>query len=255
MVCNITGYSLAIGMCSALDTLVSQAYGAKAYRLMGLHCQRAMVILSIASILVTYIWFQTEFILHHILLIDLETSTLSGKWTKVLAIGLWPSLMFEVLRKFLQCQQIIWPIVVSSIIAVISNIIITYILVYNYNFGFYGCAYGNVIAQWISFISLTFVIIIYKYILYLNHNNYKRVLLDDIDISTTSKYNNINTKTNIDDTDKNIINENELEFNSFEMIDPNDNWPQISIDILKDWPIFLELGIPSALSLFMEWYI
>lgn len=35
MMCNLTGYSLMIGMCSALDTLLSQAYGSKSYYLLG----------------------------------------------------------------------------------------------------------------------------------------------------------------------------------------------------------------------------
>jgi Na+-driven multidrug efflux pump len=50
IISNITGYSLAFGMCSALDTLISQAYGAKRYELMGLQAQRAAVILTLFSI-------------------------------------------------------------------------------------------------------------------------------------------------------------------------------------------------------------
>ena len=38
----------------ALDTLCSQAFGAKKYRLVGLHCQRAMVILTIMCIPVSF---------------------------------------------------------------------------------------------------------------------------------------------------------------------------------------------------------
>lgn len=49
MMCNITGFSLAFGLLSALDTLISQAYGAKLYRLMGLHAQRAIIILTLCT--------------------------------------------------------------------------------------------------------------------------------------------------------------------------------------------------------------
>ena len=50
------GFSLAYGLCSALDTLISQAYGAKAYRLTGLYAQRAAVILTLSSIPVAALW-------------------------------------------------------------------------------------------------------------------------------------------------------------------------------------------------------
>jgi Na+-driven multidrug efflux pump len=43
MMCNITGYSVMNGMGTALDSLLSQAYGAKSYNLVGLYAQRAMV--------------------------------------------------------------------------------------------------------------------------------------------------------------------------------------------------------------------
>ena len=52
-------------MCAALDTLIAQAYGAQAYALMGLHAQRAILILTLFSIPVGGIWLSTSFILQH----------------------------------------------------------------------------------------------------------------------------------------------------------------------------------------------
>lgn len=54
----LIGFSLAYGLCSALDTLISQAYGAKAYRLTGLYAQRAAVILTLSSIPVAALWWE-----------------------------------------------------------------------------------------------------------------------------------------------------------------------------------------------------
>ena len=103
MMCNVTGFSLAFGFCSALDTLLSQANGAKLYRLMGLQSQRGMVMLTIASLPVGLIWFYlTEPTLHYGLGIEPQTAKLAGLWAKVITTGLWPSLMSAVLKKFLQ---------------------------------------------------------------------------------------------------------------------------------------------------------
>eukprot|EP01041_Mallomonas_annulata_P007785 gene7785-15924_t len=262
MICNMSGYSLAIGMCSALDTLVSQAYGAKAYRLMGLHCQRAMAILSLGSILVALIWFQTESILFNLVGIDKETSILAGKWTQILSVGLWPSLMFEVLRKFLQCQQIVWPIVITAIISATSNLISTYLLIRYYSFGFEGCAIGYVISQWMSFIILILIIFIRKYIIYTNNNGYERLLrLDEMDKSINAElpidFNDESSNTTTNTSNSNLPhnqnhNTNTVDNKLLISIDPEDNWPQISSDICRDWMPFLRLGVPGALSLFIE---
>jgi len=37
-------------------------------------------------------------------------------------------------------------------------------------------------------------------------------------------------------------------------IDPEDNWPALSLDIFRGWYPFFELGLPGALSLFLEWF-
>jgi hypothetical protein len=38
-------------------------------------------------------------------------------------------------------------------------------------------------------------------------------------------------------------------------VDPEDNWPSVSVAVFEDWGQFLQLGIPGALSLFMEWCV
>lgn len=81
MLCNITGYSLGYGMCAALDTLVAQAYGASLYSLIGLHSQRAIVILTLFAIPVAIVWYNTHLVLYYALHIELETSNLAGGTT------------------------------------------------------------------------------------------------------------------------------------------------------------------------------
>ncbi|PKA63496.1 MATE efflux family protein 9 [Apostasia shenzhenica] len=57
---NVTGFSLLLGLGSALDTLCGQAYGAKEYNMLGIHMQRAMLVLCLASVPVAFIWVYTS---------------------------------------------------------------------------------------------------------------------------------------------------------------------------------------------------
>ncbi|KAA8535610.1 hypothetical protein F0562_030613 [Nyssa sinensis] len=51
------------GMSCALDTFCGQSYGAKQYRMLGIHMQRAMFVLLLASIPLACIWFNAGHIL------------------------------------------------------------------------------------------------------------------------------------------------------------------------------------------------
>ena len=60
---NITGTSIFIGLCSALETLISQASGAKNFRMVGVVLQRGVFILGITCILTWTLWINAELLL------------------------------------------------------------------------------------------------------------------------------------------------------------------------------------------------
>ena len=60
---NITGPSVFIGLCSALETLSSQAFGAKNFRMVGVVLQRGVWIIGITCILTWTLWINTELLL------------------------------------------------------------------------------------------------------------------------------------------------------------------------------------------------
>ena len=60
---NVTGPSLYIGLGSALETLSSQAFGAKNFRMVGIVLQRGVWILGITCILTWTLWINTELVL------------------------------------------------------------------------------------------------------------------------------------------------------------------------------------------------
>lgn len=162
MMCNITGFSLAFGMTSALDTLLSQAYGAKKYSLVGLHTQRSIVILSILSFLVAWMWTKTEFVLVNLLEIDDSIARLSGEWAYVSLIGLWPTVMYAIATKFIQNQNIVWPVTVCNVLGTTINIAVNYLLVIRLRWGFIGCAYTLVIQQWAQLVAIVLLIVARK---------------------------------------------------------------------------------------------
>ncbi|XP_026377225.1 protein DETOXIFICATION 16-like isoform X2 [Papaver somniferum] len=60
---TVTGFSLLMGMGSALDTLCGQSYGAKQYHMLGIHMQRGMLVLLLVSVPLSFIWANTGRIL------------------------------------------------------------------------------------------------------------------------------------------------------------------------------------------------
>ena len=47
VVCNVTGHCLLWGIGGGLDTIASQAWGAKEYKALGLSCQRVLLVLTL----------------------------------------------------------------------------------------------------------------------------------------------------------------------------------------------------------------
>jgi multidrug resistance protein, MATE family len=124
---------------------------------MGLHAQRAALILTLFSIPVSIIWVYTDTILKVVLFIDEETANLAGEWARYIVFGLWPTLMFQIQRRFLQSCGIIWPTIIANIISTFSVVVGTYVMIYRWHWGFAGAAIGVVFSQWMRFLVLMFL--------------------------------------------------------------------------------------------------
>ena len=125
MLANLTGFSIGQGAATALDALCSQAYGAKSFQLVGRHTQRGMLILSIACVPVAAVWWRTDTILGW-MGVESVICELAGRYTRLLIPGLWPTLMFECMRRYLQAQSILWPIVVSAVVGAICSLALNF---------------------------------------------------------------------------------------------------------------------------------
>jgi len=83
---NLTCWALGLGMLSALDALCSQAFGGKQYKLVGLHCQRGMIIITLFCIPQIIIWLNTYYIAKLMGMPD-ETALYAAKWNKLQIFG------------------------------------------------------------------------------------------------------------------------------------------------------------------------
>ena len=127
---------------------------------MGLHSQRASVILTLFSIPITVIWLYTGTILYYLVGIDARTSELAGYWAKHIVFGLWATLMFQVIRRYLQGCGILWPVTVANIASSLSVIFGTHILIHSFDMGFQGAALGVVISQWVRLLVLCALVVL-----------------------------------------------------------------------------------------------
>ncbi|XP_074569711.1 protein DETOXIFICATION 16-like [Curcuma longa] len=150
---NVTGFSVLLGMASALDTLCGQAYGAKEFHMLSVHLQRAMFILLFVSIPLALIWTYTS----QILIAAGQNSEISaeaGSYAHWLIPSLFAYGLLQCLVKFLQTQNIVFPMLISSGVTAVFHILICWVLVYIFGLGSKGAALATTISYWINVLLL-----------------------------------------------------------------------------------------------------
>ncbi|KAK6921242.1 Multi antimicrobial extrusion protein [Dillenia turbinata] len=150
---SVTGNSLMTGMASALDTLCGQSYGAKQYHMLGIHMQRAMLILMLVCVPLSLIWANTGAIL---IAVGQDEEIASG--AEVYASYMIPSIfaygLLQSLNRFLQTQNIVFPLMISSGITTCLHLMVCWVLVLKSGLGIRGAALANAISYWINVLLL-----------------------------------------------------------------------------------------------------
>ncbi|KAM6593603.1 hypothetical protein CsatA_001306 [Cannabis sativa] len=150
---SVTGFSLLMGMASALDTLSGQSYGAKQYHMMGILMQRAILVLVVVSIPLAVIWANTEPILVT-LGQDPAIAAEAGKYAKFMIPSIFAYGLLQCLVRFLQTQNIVFPMMVSSGMTTLIHILVCWVLVFKSGLGSRGAAMANSISYWINVLLL-----------------------------------------------------------------------------------------------------
>lgn len=146
---SVTGFSVLLGMGSALETLCGQAYGAKQYHMLGIHTQRAMLTLLIVSIPLAIIWFYTGTLLLS-LGQDAEISAGAGTFNRWLIPSLFAYGLLQCLNRLLQTQNNVFPMMLSSGATSLLHIIVCWGLVFKSGLGSKGAALAITISNWIN---------------------------------------------------------------------------------------------------------
>ncbi|KAL6909663.1 hypothetical protein ACP4OV_001322 [Aristida adscensionis] len=145
----VTGFSLLLGMASALDTLCGHAYGARQYSLLGIYKQRAMFLLTLVSVPLAVVWFYTS----HILLFfgqDPDIAAEAGAFARWMIPALFAYGPLQCHVRFLQAQNIVLPVMASAGAAAACHLVVCWVLVFGLGLGSKGAALGNAVSYWIN---------------------------------------------------------------------------------------------------------
>ncbi|KAJ1659933.1 ethionine resistance protein [Dispira simplex] len=154
MFASVTGYAIASGLNTALDTLCSQAYtGADDVRMVGVHLQRGLVLMAMLMLPVSVVWWNAETIflaLHQ----DPTLAALCGQYLRYQLWGALPYFMFECIKRFLQGQGIMHATTYILLFLAPVNVILNYFLVWYppLSLGFIGAPIATSISFWIMLI-------------------------------------------------------------------------------------------------------
>ncbi|CAL0322255.1 unnamed protein product [Lupinus luteus] len=151
---SVTGFSLLMGMASALDTLCGQSYGAKQHRMLGIQMQRAMFILIIVSIPLAVMWANTKSILT-LFGQDHEIATAAGNYAQLMVPSIFAYALLQCLNRFLQAQKLVFPMVLFSGVTSLLHIIVCWLMVYKSGLGGKGAAVANCISYWFNVVMLS----------------------------------------------------------------------------------------------------
>lgn len=146
MTANITGYAVYHGLATSLDTLCAQAYGSGNKKLVGLYLQRMVFFLWAITIPIAIIWAAGTEILK-LIVPEEEIAILAGNYLKILIIGAPGYACFESAKRYVQAQGRFDATLYVLLIAAPLNILMHWLFVWQFQWGFIGCPIAVVITE------------------------------------------------------------------------------------------------------------
>ncbi|KAL3830837.1 hypothetical protein ACJIZ3_019639 [Penstemon smallii] len=146
---GVTGWSLLMGMASALETLSGQAFGAQQYEKLGTQTYTAIFSLNIVCIPLSILWIYMGNFLKFIGQ-DPEISHEAGKFTMWLVPALFAYATLQPLIRYYQMQSLILPMLVTSCITICFHIPVCWVLVFKSGLENLGGAVAIGLSMWLN---------------------------------------------------------------------------------------------------------
>ncbi|KAL6858839.1 hypothetical protein ACP4OV_017841 [Aristida adscensionis] len=137
-----------LGMASALETLCGQAFGAKKYHMLGVYLQRSLIALFLFAIILTPTYIFMEDLL---LLIGQspKLARLAGQMSLWLIPQHFAMAMQVPVTRFLQSQLKNWVTAVTTGVALVVHVAVTYLLVQRLQLGIVGAVVAADLSWWL----------------------------------------------------------------------------------------------------------
>ncbi|WZZ77886.1 hypothetical protein YC2023_098458 [Brassica napus] len=146
---TVTGFAFMVGLSGALETLCGQGFGAKSYRMLGIHLQSSCIVSLVFTIFISILWFFTESVFG-LIRQDPNISKQAALYMKYQAPGLLAYGFLQNILRFCQTQSIITPLVVFSFVPLVINIGISYVLL-SFSLGTYVICSDKFKDTWTGF--------------------------------------------------------------------------------------------------------
>lgn len=150
---NVTGFSLLIGLCGALDTLCGQAYGAKQYNKLLFYAYSAIITLIIICFPISLLWYFSNKLLsltHQ----DLTISNESSKFSISLIPQLFGYAILDPVVRYLQSQSLTKPLLFTSFFTLCLHVFLCWILIFKMGLGSIGAGYSASVVCWVNLMML-----------------------------------------------------------------------------------------------------
>ena len=158
---NITGFSVAMGLGAAMDTLASQAWGAKSYLKVGIYLQRGILVFALAMLPVYALWVNIESVLN--LLQQPPCVVEQAKDYIHVFSSCLPALFLNILlERYLQVQNIVYPLIITGVIANVVNVVAHCLFVLVAKWGIRGAGASTALSMYALTISLLVIIFVRK---------------------------------------------------------------------------------------------
>ncbi|OWY99976.1 Multidrug/Oligosaccharidyl-lipid/Polysaccharide (MOP) Flippase transporter [Phytophthora megakarya] len=148
MCMNLTAIGVGFGLATAMDTLCSQAYGAGKPKKLGIYLQSGLIVLGIAMIPVFLVnWYTEAFLL--MIGQPAQVAAFAGRFSQILLPGIPAMYVYELLKKVMQAQNVVLPMVYIAVISNLVNIGLGVYLTFYTSLGFDGAAIARLISEFV----------------------------------------------------------------------------------------------------------